>query len=175
MLVVGIAYIILGVIVWRYPGETVLGATVYIGVILLMTGFSYLGLAFGGIEKRGWYVAAGIIDIVIGAIILFNPIASASLLVLTIGLWFVFKGAMIFAESFKLRKSGYSLWWVNLIGGIIIMYLGWQITGKPLVGTMAVVAYVSVSLWVKGVVMITNAFGLKNLSKIESEVESAVA
>ena len=171
LLIVGVAYTILGVVVWNYPGETVLAAAVYIGIILLVTGFSYIGLAIGGIEKRGWYLAGGIIDIILGGIVLVNPITSASMLVLTIGIWFVFKGAMMFGESFSLKKDGYKLWWLNMIGGILIIIFGWMITGNPLAGTMAVVAYVSVSLWIKGIVMISSAFGLKAAGKLENEIE----
>ena len=174
MLLIGIAYTILGVIVWRYPDETILGATLYIAILLLVTGFSYIGLAIGGIEKRGWYLAGGIIDIIIGGIIMINPIASATMLVLTVGIWFVFKGAMMFSESFSLKKEGYKLWWINLIGGILIIIFGWMITGDPLAGTMAVVAYASISLWIKGIVLITNAFGLKAAGKLESEIEKEV-
>jgi uncharacterized membrane protein HdeD (DUF308 family) len=174
MLIVGVAYTILGVVVWNYPGETLLGATIYIGMLLLITGISYISLAIGGVEKRAWYLAGGIIDILIAGLILFNPIESASMLVLTIGIWFVFKGVMMFSEAFSLKKSGYNLWWTNLIGGILITIFGWMITGNPLAGTMAVVAYASVSLWIKGMVLITNAFGLKALGSIEEKVEVAV-
>jgi uncharacterized membrane protein HdeD (DUF308 family) len=172
MLIMGLAYIVLGIIVWKYPGETILGASVYIGITLLVTGFSYIGLAIGGVEKWGWYLTGGIMDLILGGIILFNPIATASLLVLTIGLWFLFKGAMMFAESFSLRKVGYKYWWLNMIGGILLMVFGWKITGDPLAGTMAVVFYVSITLWIKGVVMITNAFGLKIIGKIEQAKEA---
>ena len=173
MLIVGIAYTILGVIVWRYPGEAVLGATMYIGIVLMVTGFSYIGMVISGIEKWGWYLFAGIIDVILGAIILFNPIASASMLVLTVGLWFVFRGALLFAESFSLRKAGYRLWWLNLIVGIVIAFLGWRITGNPLAGTMAVVAYISINLWINGVTMIINAFGLKEIGISEEKVEAS--
>jgi uncharacterized membrane protein HdeD (DUF308 family) len=168
MLITGLAYVILGVIIWNYPGETVLGATIYIGITLLITGFSYIGLVIGGAEKWGWYLAKGVIDIVLGGIILFNPIATASMLVLTVGIWFVFKGAMMFAESFSLKKGGYKLWWLNLIGGILIMIFGWMITGDPLAGTMGIVVYISIALWIKGVVLIATAFGLKFLGKVEN-------
>jgi len=173
LLIAGVAYAILGVVIWKYPGETVLGATIYIGMLLFITGFSYIGLAIGGVEKRGWYLAGGIIDILIAGLIMFNPLDSASMLVLTIGFWFVFKGVMMFTEAFSLKKSGYNLWWINIISGLLITIFGWMITGRPLAGMMAVVAFASWSFWIKGIVLITNAFGLKALGNIEEKVESA--
>jgi len=40
LLVAGVAYIALGILVWRYPGETILVAAIYIGILLLITGIS---------------------------------------------------------------------------------------------------------------------------------------
>ena len=171
LLIIGLAYLVLGIIVWRYPSETILGVTVYIGITLLVTGFSYIGLALAGVDKWGWYLALGIIDVVLAGIILFNPITSAQMLVLMVGIWFVFKGAMMFAESFSLRKSGYKLWWLNLIGGVLLMIFGWVIAGDPIASTFAIVAYASVTLWVKGIVLITNAVETKRLSKVEAVPE----
>ena len=51
LLIAGFVYIALGFLVWQYPGETILFATVYIGIGLLISGLSMSVLAIG--ERDG--------------------------------------------------------------------------------------------------------------------------
>jgi uncharacterized membrane protein HdeD (DUF308 family) len=170
LLLAGLAYAAMGVIVWAYPGETVLGVTLYLGISMLIAGFSLIGIGWNLEEQKGSYIAGGIIDIVIASLILFFPVASASVLILSIGLWIIFKGVLLIAESFGLRKLGFKSWWINLIGGIAIIIFGWYMARNPMAGTFALVSLVSLNLWIKAFVYITDAFGLRSLGKLEKEI-----
>ena len=76
LLIAGIVYIILGFLVWQHPGETILFVTIYIGIALLISGISMVVLSIGerdGLNNWGWYLATGLVDILLGGIFLFNP------------------------------------------------------------------------------------------------------
>jgi uncharacterized membrane protein HdeD (DUF308 family) len=178
LLIAGIAYIVLGILVWRHPGETILVAAIYIGIILLITGISQAILAIrerDGLEKWGWYLAIGLIDIFLGGIFLFNPISTAVALTLVIGIWFLFRGILEFVNSFSLKSKGVDLWWISMFGGLILAILGFIIVGKPLAGTMAIVTLISVAFWLKGIIMIVMSFGLKKVKGTAGDVKQAVS
>ena len=175
LLVAGIVYIILGFLVWNHPGETILFITIYIGIALLISGISMVVLSIGerdGLNNWGWYLATGLVDILLGGVFLFNPIASAVTLMLLVGLWFLFRGVMEFVNSFDLKRKGVANWWLDLIGGLVIAVFGFIIIGKPLAGSLAVVTLISFAFWIKGTIMVVMAFGIKRVkSKLQDVVE----
>ena len=177
LLIAGIAYIILGFLVWNHPGETLLVAAIYIGIILLISGISQTVMAIrerDGMEKWGLYLAFGLIDLVLGAIFLFNPIATAVAFTLVLGIWFLFRGIMEIVNSFRLKKEGMDYWWLSLVSGIVIAVLGFMITGKPLSGALALVTLISFAFWFKGVIMIIISFGVRKVKRKVGDAKEAV-
>ncbi len=174
LLIAGIAYIILGFLVWNHPGETILVAAIYIGIILIVTGALQSILAIrerDGMEKWGMYLAFGLIDVVLGAVFLFNPIATAVALTLVLGIWFLFRGIIEVVNSFRLKQEGLEYWWLSLMGGIVLTVLGFLITGKPLSGAMAIVTLISFAFWFKGIIMIVISLGLRKVKRNLGEVK----
>lgn len=172
LLIAGTVYILLGFLIWNHPGETLLLAAIYIGVALLFSGVSMVILSIGerdGLKNWGWYLATGLIDILLGAVFVFNPIASAVTLMLLVGIWFMFRGIIEFVNSFDLKSKGVSNWWLNLIGGLAIAGFGFVIIGKPLAGSLAVVSLISFAFWIKGTILLVMAFGIRKIKKAVNE------
>jgi uncharacterized membrane protein HdeD (DUF308 family) len=175
LLIAGFVYIALGFLVWQYPGETILFATVYIGIALLISGLSMSVLAIGerdGISNWGWYLATGLIDVLLGGVFIFNPIGSAITLMLLIGIWFMFRGIIEFVNSFDLKSKGVAYWWLNLIGGLAIAIFGFIIIGRPLAGSLAIVTLISLAFWIKGTIVVIMALGIKRLQHKLKEAAS---
>ena len=173
LLIAGAVYILLGFLVWNHPGETLLLAAIYIGVALLFSGVSMVILSIGerdGLKNWGWYLATGLIDILLGAVFVFNPIASAVTLMLLVGIWFMFRGIIEFVNSFDLKSKGVSNWWLNLVGGLAIAGFGFIIISKPLAGSLAVVSLISIAFWIKGTILLVMAFGIRKIKKAVNEV-----
>ena len=172
LLIAGTVYILLGFLIWNHPGETLLLAAIYIGIALLFSGVSMVILSIGerdGLKNWGWYLATGLIDILLGAVFVFNPIASAVTLMLLVGIWFMFRGIIEFVNSFDLKSKGVSNWWLNLIGGLAIAGFGFIIIGKPLAGSLAVVSLISFAFWIKGTILLVMAFGIRKIKKAVNE------
>ena len=178
LLIAGLVYIGLGFLVWQYPGETILFATIYIGIALLVSGLSMSVLAIGernGMSNWGWYLATGLIDVLVGAVFIFNPIGSAITLMLVIGIWFMFRGIIEFVNSFDLKSKGVGNWWLNLIGGLAIALFGFVIIGRPLAGSLAIVTLISFAFWIKGTILLVMAFGIKRLRHELKEAAESTA
>lgn len=175
LLIAGIVYTFLGFLVWGHPGETILFATLYIGIALLVSGISMVVLSIGerdGLNNWGWYLATGLIDVFLGGVLLFNPIASAVTLMLLVGFWFMFRGIIEFVNSFDLKKKGVSNWWLNLIGGLTVAVFGFIIIGRPLAGSLAIVSLISFAFWIKGSILLIMALGIRKLSKKVEEADA---
>jgi len=171
LLLGGIAYVVLGALVMQYPDTAILGAAYYIGFSLLFIGISQtlFGFMGNGSGNGSWFsLIMGILDVALGVYLLSNPIASAETLVLLIGFWILYKGIITTINSFELKKSSHKLWWLNSLGGIILIALGWTAAGDPVSGGVVTVVYLSISFYVKGIVMIANSLTIGSSTSEDS-------
>ena len=125
-----------------------------------------------GLNNWGWYLATGLIDVFIGCVFIFNPIASAITLMLLVGIWFMFRGIIEFVNSFDLKQKGVTYWWLSLIGGLAVAVFGFIIIGKPLAGSLAIVTLISFAFWIKGIILIVMGLSLR---KAKTDVQEVMA
>src|SRR3954452_8216153 len=71
--ILGIVALIAGLIFLRRPGESLLAIVIVAGVFLVAEGVIRVFRAFGSSEGRWWSVAAGIVDVAFGGLILAWP------------------------------------------------------------------------------------------------------
>src|SRR6478735_2933568 len=103
-LVAGLLTIVMGAIVLAWPGPTILVASTLFGVYLLLSGLAEL---FGAcaLPGRGWYIAAGIISVLAGLVVLVWPFDSIAVLTLAAGIWLVIIGITQIIQAFQARKA----------------------------------------------------------------------
>ena len=134
LLIIGIALFVVGILVFVYPTQSYLGMSLLFGWLMLISGI--LEVVLSSVNKhfitgRGWMLAGGIIEIVLGIILIFNVALSAATLPIFLGFWLM------------LRAFG-------AIGLLLLCSL-W-ILFQPLVfGTTAVIVWVGISLLFAGV------------------------
>ncbi len=107
LLLEGIAGIILGVIVFVWPGITSLVLFYLIAIWALVTGFLAIGMAFSRYTPPGldWtLVVSGIVLIILGLIMAAHPVVSILSLVWLIGLAAIVYGALLFVRAFQFRS-----------------------------------------------------------------------
>ena len=111
VLIKGIILIILSFIIFRHPVGTRVGITLYMGIGLLITGIILIIAAIASrnqLENWGWRLAEGILDVLIGFLLLANPGITAAFIPFIIGFWIIFYGIMLFTDAFGSRKTGIS-------------------------------------------------------------------
>jgi len=129
VLLTGILSVILGAMVLKWPGETILLAAVFFGAYLLVSGVSQvfhaftLHIAAGG---RALMFISGAASLVL-AVLCFKSIAdSVLLLAIWIGIGFVFRGVAEAATAISEPGTPGRGWQiflgiVTVIGGVIVM------------------------------------------------------
>ena len=90
------------------PERTLLGVAVYLGIGLVITGIIAIGL---GIAERklnpnwGWRTFEGVMDLVLGLIVINNPVLTVSIIPFLIGFWAAIYGIFLFIDAFSSRES----------------------------------------------------------------------
>ena len=83
LLLTGIALFIIGLVVFLYPAQSYLGMSLMFGFLIFFSGLFQIILSAGNkhyMTGRGWMLAGGIIEVILGVILILNTALSAATL-----------------------------------------------------------------------------------------------
>ena len=154
LLIIGIALFVVGILVFVYPTQSYLGMSLLFGWLMLISGI--LEVVLSSVNKhfitgRGWMLASGIIEIVLGIILIFNVALSAATLPIFLGFWLMLRafGAIGLGSDMGAMQIAGSGW--TIFSGILLLLCSLWILFQPLVfGTTAVIVWVGISLLFAG-------------------------
>lgn len=169
LLLLGIAVFVVGIVIFTYPGLSYVAMSLTFAILILVSGAINIALAVSNsnaVIGKGWLWAGGIIEVLIGLLLICYPSISAATLPVFLGFWLMFR-------SFGMIGSGGDLMSMKVPGGgwtvfvgILLLICSVFILAQPLLfGIEAVVIWVGVSFLVAGVSMAVFSFQLKGLHK----------
>lgn len=136
MLVFGILMIITGLLTWFNPDTALLVVALYLGIVFLIGGISYLYIFF--IIHSGGLLALGLLDIIVGVILMTNLGVTVSSLPVLLAIWVLCVGVIQIAFSIDARTSGLIFWKWTLISGILGVVFGFLILSHPMIGVFTI-------------------------------------
>ena len=164
VLLKGIILVILAFFVFQHPISALVGLTLYIGVSLLFTGVFLVITALSirnDSETWRWRLAEGIIDTLFAIVLLSNPALTAAVFPFIVGFWIIIYGAMMFVDSFKVKKEGSPTWWTVMLSGLLAMVIGYFITSNILVGAIAITVWIGIGFLIFGLINISLSMRMK--------------
>lgn len=152
----GIALVIAGIIIYFWPGLTLVSIAIIAGILLLVGGVfdlvSYFRLRGTGLTS-GWAVVNAICSIILGIMFLVHPMVSATVIPLLAGAFVLVYGIIAIVAAISLRQAGTS-WGLMLLNGIVSILCALMFMFMP--ASFAI--FLSVFLIMRGVTMCV--FGL---------------
>ena len=138
LLINGILFLFLGFGSLVHPVAALVSVAVYIGVVALVSGIMSLVLAFSNMRRQGWgwRFFEGVIDVVFGLLMLANPLVSAEIIPVLIGIWVFVRGLTYIADAFTWRRRSSNIWGRYLLVGILLLVLGFLMTVFQTAGTI---------------------------------------
>ena len=166
LLVVGIALLAVGILVFIYPARSYLDLSVLFGWLILFSGVMEVVRAARSrhfVTGRGWMLAGGIIEIILGAILVFNVALSAVTLPIFLGFWLLMRsfstiGLASDMHVLGIRGSG----WTVLTGVLLLICSLWMLLQPQAFGTTAVVVWVGLSLLFAGISTVSLSLQLRS-------------
>lgn len=155
----GIAFILLGFVALAHVLATTFVTAIYVGALVLVGGVVQVIHAF---RVQGWgrffyWLLAGLLYVVAGGLIMYNPLLGASVLTLFIGVALAVEGAFRIMAGIGTRP-GEGWGWI-VASGIVTLVLGVYIIANWPVNSLYILGlFLGVDLIVNGVG--TLAFGL---------------
>ncbi|WDM38238.1 HdeD family acid-resistance protein [Streptococcus parasuis] len=136
-----------GAYVWDYCHRT--------GVSVLMYYFELKKVLPG----YPWYlILIGVLDLLVGLYLVFNPAVSVTFLPMLFVIWFLIDSIMNIFLAFRLKDSQRSWFWVRLTLGILGVVIGFALAGNLLAAIISVTYLIAFYFFTGAIIKLIDAF-----------------
>jgi uncharacterized membrane protein HdeD (DUF308 family) len=156
----GLLFIITGIYMICSPASSYVALGFLFGLVIFLAGIAELLHAIRKHEtdNRAWHLMLGIIDILLGLILMAHVAAGITILRIVVGIWFIFRGMSLFGFS---RLTGQS--WVLILGGILTVFFGLLVIFNPVFGAMTIILWTAIAFIITGIFNVMLAFMLRKV------------
>ena len=127
---IGAFMVVGGILALANPFAASLAVTTLVGIFFLVAGVGQLWAAWSTPEDdhRFWHGALGLVTLILGIMLLANPVAGTLSLTLIVGLLFILNGGARLGIALRMRDSRY--FWLLLVSGALSALIGLLILGN---------------------------------------------
>jgi uncharacterized membrane protein HdeD (DUF308 family) len=143
----GLLFVGLGIYVFSEPESAYVALSFSFGLIILLAGIVELLRAYRdhGTGNRGWHLFVGLLDLLLGLILMSHLTASMVILRIVIGFYFLFKSITVLA----FRKHGNTA--VLVFGGLVVFLFVILIWFNSAFGAMTIIIWTALAFLVTGI------------------------
>lgn len=125
ILAYGIVSLAIGVLAILWPFSATMAATLVIGAFFIANGIAALASAFGGKrhETRGYEIMFGIISLVLGCLLAFQPVIGAISLTLTLATFLGIRGVIEIYWGLRVRRHRWLLIAMGVVNILLDIFL----------------------------------------------------
>lgn len=162
--IVGLLSVVFGIWIFRNPIESYFGLAIYFSMMFLLLGISEIANAFSGRRHSqwGWSVAMGIIDLVVGFILLSNLAWAADMLPYLVAFILMFKGIDFIGYSTQMQTQKIANWGWLLAAGILTLLFSFLIIFHPLFGALNIIIWTGLAFIFGGISAVIFSFAVRN-------------
>ena len=172
-LIIGILLIIGSYWIFSTPVESFISLAQIFSILILISGFFTIIFAFTNkeeINNWGLYLVGGILDVVVGFILLSYPGITLVVFSLFIGFWLLFRGFNTISTSLELKKEGAANWGSILLLGILVIIFALMSIVNPLIGASYLVFTLAFAIFLLGTANIFLSLQLRKVKTAVNEI-----
>lgn len=165
LLAVGLLLLAVGILIFLFPARSYLELSMLLGWVILLAGILEVVLSATNrhfITGRGWMLAGGIIEMILGLVLIFNVALAATMLPLLLGFWLLMRAFSTIGLGSDMRTLEISgAGWTILMGILLLICSLWILFQPVGVGTSAVIVWVGITMLFAGAAACTLAMQLR--------------
>lgn len=173
-LITGILLVLSAYWMFKTPVESFISLASLFSALIFVSGLFSVFFALTNredIDNFGLYLAGGLLDVLIGFILLKYPGLTVLLFSMFVGFWLLFRGFNLISVSFKIKGAGDSNWiWILAFGVLVVIFAMMSIV-NPLIGASYLVYTLSLTVLILGIANIALAFRLRSIKSGLSELK----
>ena len=144
----GILFILVSIWMIASPLTSFIALGFFFGLIIFIAGLGELLHAVRDKTEtnRGWHIFLGVVDLILGLVLMGHVAASVAILRIIVGIWFLLRGISLISFSRRVGRS-----WALTIGGIITALFGLLIIFNGVFGSMSIIIFIAVAFIFTGI------------------------
>ncbi len=172
LLLWGLTFLVAGLCLLFWPVRTAAVLIAIVAAFVLIAGI--IGAISAVVHRDsgwGWRLAGGILGILVGIVLLANPVAGA-LIVVAIQFYLLAFGLIVMGIAtmvggkYTADSIGYQWSWGNFFLGVLEILLGIFLLFRPLLGILTLLWLVAILAIIGGVLLIIQSFRVKGLAEV---------
>lgn len=167
LLLYGVLGVLFGLIAMTRPVAAAAALAWALGVMALAEGLVSLLALFDKQVKisKAWLALYAVVSIVFGLLTVFNPMATAGILLLFLAAWLIVAGVYRIVFAIRVRKEIEGEWLIAL-SGVLAIVLGALYVLNPYVGLKVTTIWIGAAALVYGILQIAAAFKVRKLKTL---------
>ncbi len=166
-LILGILFIVVGIWMIFAPATTYVALSILFSVFMFVSGIFEITFAATNrhLQGWGWYLTGGIIDLLLGILLMSYPALTMATIPFIIALWLIFRGFSAIGLSIDFSQMGIKGWGWSLFLGILTVICALLVIFEPMVGAAFVVYLAAFAFLFIGIFRLFIAFGMQRLNR----------
>ena len=160
-LLIGVFFLIIGVFIISFPEENLFAITWLIGILFVITGFIeiFVRRIMKQATQKGsnLLIVLGIINIIIGILILFNVVTSTTFIVYLFAIWFIINAVLNMFTITPAEGSNKRFHMVSILLNIIEIIFGVILLFNPLIAAVVIAVFMSAVFFIIGITYLIDA------------------
>lgn len=178
-LLVGIFFIVVGIVVFTAPVNSLLALSFLFAISFVLGGASEIIFAIANRNQMfnwGWSLVFGIITLILGIALVTRPELSVTVLVFYIGFTILFRSISSISYAIDIKRYGSPNWLSLMILGILGAVFSFLLLWNPALAGLTLVWFVALSFFFSGLAHIIFSFQLRKVhrhgKKISKELQN---
>ena len=171
-LILGILYVVVALSLMFSPLDGYAALSILFSVSMLVSGLLEISFAVSNrrrVSSWGWYLASGIIDLILGIYLMANIGLSMAVLPFIVAFWLMFRGFASTGYAMDLKRYGTRNWGWYMAFGVLAILCSIGIIWQPGLGALSLVYMIAYTLLIIGIFRVMLSFELKSLHKRNKE------
>lgn len=176
-LILGVLLIIGGIFVFTTPIESYISLSIFFSVMIFFNGIFDVVFSISNhkmLKGWGWYLAGGVLEILLGIFLMYYPGITMITLPLILGFWLMYGAVSTISGAFDLKSYHIKGWGWLLLLGILLMIFGFMVIADPIFGSGSVLLFTSLAIIAYGVSYVMFGLKLKKIKEVAKDVKKAV-
>ena len=173
----GVLLIISGIYVMTVPLESYITLAIFFSVLIFVNGVFDIAFSISNskvLQGWGWYLAGGVMEVLMGIVLMIYPEITMVALPLILGFWLMYGAVSTISGAFELKSYYIKDWgWVLLLG-ILLMIFSFIVIANPYFGSSTIVVMTSIGITLYGISYIFIGLKLKKVKDFGGNIKKAV-
>ena len=160
-LIIGVIFLVIGVFIVSFPEENLFAITWLIGLLFIINGFIeiFIRRIMKKATQRGskLLIILGIINIIIGLLILFNVVTSTTFIIYLFAIWFIINAIFNIFTVTPAEKSNKAFHTFSILLNVIEIVFGIILLFNPLIAAVIIAIFMCIVFFIIGITYIIDA------------------